>query len=88
MYVSVCETHNFCFLVSSYLVTSVKSKDDGQHAGGRVATMMLCPMIMDVLKEDWIHNQNLHKRRVSIVKFNRSRKQNNDETLHCYPLQD
>lgn len=53
----------------SYLVTGVQSKDDGQHAGGRVATVMLGPLIMNVLKESWVHHQNLltHRHRVTIV---------------------
>lgn len=35
-----------------YLVTCVQSKDDGQHAGGRVATVTLGPTIMNILMAD------------------------------------
>lgn len=42
-----------------YLVTYVESEDDGQHASGRVATVMLCPTIINILKEHRIYHQNL-----------------------------
>lgn len=42
-----------------YLVTYVESEDDGQHASGRVATVMLCPTIINILKEHRVYHQNL-----------------------------
>lgn len=44
----------------SYLVTDVQSKDDGEHASGRVATVMLGPMVINILEKHWVHHQNLH----------------------------
>lgn len=43
----------------SYLVTDVQSEDDGQHAGGRIATVTLGPTIVSILKERRVHHQNL-----------------------------
>lgn len=49
-------------VTDSYLVTYVQSKDDGQHAGGRVATVALGPVIINILKENRVHHQNLNTR--------------------------
>lgn len=43
----------------SYPVTDVQGEDDGQHACGRVATVMLVPVLINVLKEHRVHHQNL-----------------------------
>lgn len=44
----------------TYPVTNVQSEDNGQHTSGRIATVMLSPIIMNVFKKHRVHHQNLH----------------------------
>lgn len=60
----------FCFAFNksasrTHLVADVQRKDDGQHAGGGVAAVVLGPAVRHVLEERRVHHQNLgaHERR-------------------------
>lgn len=43
----------------THLVADVQCKDDGQHAGGRVAAVLLGPAVTHVLEEHRVHHQDL-----------------------------
>jgi hypothetical protein len=46
----------------THLIADVKGKYNCQHARGRVSAMALCPPVVGVLKERWIHHYNLQTR--------------------------
>lgn len=45
----------------------MQCKDDGQHAGGRVAAMVLGPAVTHVLEEHRVHHQDLSARKRHVV---------------------
>lgn len=45
----------------------MQCKDDGQHAGGRVAAVVLGPAVAHVLEEHRVHHQDLGARQGHVV---------------------
>lgn len=46
----------------TYLVTHMQGKEEHQHPCGRVASVVLCPPVVDVLEEGWVVDLNLGRR--------------------------